>query len=710
MATGETQTYEDVGTAAGVTRTYLSTKGPYRDAQGNIIGVIGIACDISERKRAEERFRLVVESAPSGMLMINRAGRIVLVNAQTEKMFGYGRGELLGQQVELLVPDRFRDGHPSFRAGFFAHPTVRAMGGGRDLYGRRRDGSEFPVEIGLTPIDMAEGLFVLSTIADITERKRAEETRSHLAAIVESSEDAIVSKDLDGIILTWNRAAEKMYGYAAAEVVGRSILLLVPPERAGEVPALLEQVKRGDRVENYETVRLRKDGTRIEVALNISPMANSAGRITGASAIGREITTRKRSERRLAAVHAVTSALARSASLEEAAAPVLQTVGENLRCDLGVLWQVDGAADVLRCAAVWHVPGSEVTEFERFSRQITFARYEGLPGRAWGTGEPAWVAEAPFPRSVAAQRNEPCGALAFPLMSDADTLGVLEFFSPDLRQPDGDLFPMVTDLGSQIAQFIERREAERVVHARAEEFSLARTIQQGLLPKAPPVLPGLEIAGASHPTQETGGDYFDFIPMPDGQWGIAIGDASGHGIAAALLIAETRAYLRALALTQTDPGSILRLVNGRLAEDISTDHFVTLFLAQLDPRTGSLVYSNAGHWPGYVLDAQGNVKLVLKSTSLPLGLYPGGDFSNGPPVTLDPGDLVFLFSDGIIEAPSGAGQLFGMGPALEVVCAHRHEPPGEIIAALLHQVREWSQGVQVDDMTAIVIKVRGKEK
>ena len=133
MATGSIQTLEDVGAAAGVTRTYLSTKGPYRDAQGNILGMIGISRDISERKRAEERFRLVVESAPSGMLMINREGRIVLVNALTEKMFGYGRGELLGQPVELLVPDRFRDDHPAYRAGFFADPMARAMGGGRDL-------------------------------------------------------------------------------------------------------------------------------------------------------------------------------------------------------------------------------------------------------------------------------------------------------------------------------------------------------------------------------------------------------------------------------------------------------------------------------------------------------------------------------------------------------------------------------------------------
>src|SRR5262249_44341580 len=184
----------------------------------------------------------------------------------------------------------------------------------------------------------------------------------------------------------------------------------------------------------------------------------------GAPGSRRDITPRKRSERGPAPVHAGTCARARAASLEEAAAPVLRTVGETLRCDLGVLWQVDAAAAVLRCAEVWHVPGLEVTEFDRFGRQITFARDEGLPGRAWGTGAPAWVAEAPFPRSVAARRDEPCGALAFPLRSDANTLGVLEFFSPDLRQPDADLFPLVTDLGSQIAQFIERRQAEQVVH------------------------------------------------------------------------------------------------------------------------------------------------------------------------------------------------------------------------------------------------------
>jgi phosphoserine phosphatase len=266
---------------------------------------------------------------------------------------------------------------------------------------------------------------------------------------------------------------------------------------------------------------------------------------------------------------------------------------------------------------------------------------------------------------------------------------------------------MMTHLGSQIAQFIERRQAERVVHARAQEFSLARTIQQGLLPKASPVLPGLQIAGASHPAQETGGDYFDFIPMADGHWGIAIGDASGHGIGPALLAAETRAYLRAFALTHTDPGEVLDRVNQRLVEDIAEDFFVTLSFAQLHPLTRSLVYSNAGHLPAYVLDGRGEVKRVLPGTGPPLGLDPTSAFPNGPAVRLEPGDLVFLLSDGIVEAPSGAGSPFGIGRALEVVRAHRHEPPDDIIATLLYQVHEWSQSAQEDDMTAIVIKVAG---
>src|SRR5262249_59569945 len=142
--------------------------------------------------------------------------------------------------------------------------------------------------------------------------------------------------------------------YSAAEVVGQPVSILVPPERAGEVHAVLEHVRGGGRLENLETVRLRKDGTRIDVSLSISPMADATGRVTGSSVIARDITRRKRSERHLAAEHAVTGALAESANLRDAAAKVLKTDAAALGCDPGGLWGVDPALEVLRFGAVLH--------------------------------------------------------------------------------------------------------------------------------------------------------------------------------------------------------------------------------------------------------------------------------------------------------------------------------------------------------------------
>ena len=144
-----------------------------RDATGNVINLLGTVQDITERKRLEHRFRQAVESAPNAIVMVNESGTIEMVNSQTERSFGYSRHELIGQPVEKLVPERFRGGHAGFRQAYFAAPQSRPMGAGRDLYGRRKDGGEFPVEIGLSLIDDENGIIVLSSIVDITERKSA---------------------------------------------------------------------------------------------------------------------------------------------------------------------------------------------------------------------------------------------------------------------------------------------------------------------------------------------------------------------------------------------------------------------------------------------------------------------------------------------------------------------------------------------------------
>ncbi len=275
------------------------TVSAIRAEDGRIAALSSVSRNITEKKQAQRRFRLAVEASPSGMVMVDAEGRIVLANSQTERLFGYDRSELIGRSVEILVPPRFRGSHPAFRTAFHGQPEARPMGGGRELYGLTSDGREIPVEIGLNPIDTPDGTFVLAAIVDIAERKRAEETRNRLAAIVESSGDAIVSIDLGGVVTSWNRGAEAIYRWRAEEAVGRSIDFLSPPDAGRETEEqVLPELARGESVEGIETVRVRKDGERIEVSLTVSPVRDPLGRLVATSIVSRDITERRLSERR----------------------------------------------------------------------------------------------------------------------------------------------------------------------------------------------------------------------------------------------------------------------------------------------------------------------------------------------------------------------------------------------------------------------------
>jgi PAS domain S-box-containing protein len=255
--------------------------------------------DVSERRRADERFRVVVEAAPSAMLMVDGERRITLVNRKTEDLFGYDRKELVGQRIETLLPERFRERHAGYVKSFLGAPTARPMGAGRELFGRRKDGREIPIEIGLNPIETPDGVYTLASVIDITERKRAEAAQQRLAAIVENSEDAIVSTTLDGAITSWNRGAERLFGYSADEAVGRPASMLVPERLADEEVRVMDRLRRNEQIDHFETVRRRKDGTEVDVSEMVSPVRNGAGELAGGSRISRDITELKRRDTEL---------------------------------------------------------------------------------------------------------------------------------------------------------------------------------------------------------------------------------------------------------------------------------------------------------------------------------------------------------------------------------------------------------------------------
>jgi len=257
----------------------------------------------------------LLEALPDAVVAVDRDGIIVQLNSQTQELFGYNRDELIGQNIEILVPETYRSQHHQRRESFAQTPKTRRMGAGLDLYGRRRNGSEFPVEISLSPVSTEKEWFVLSAIRDISDRKRiAEELRraneelhrrtaeqlgeyrSRLASIVDSSEDAILSKDLTGIVMSWNRGAERMYGYPAEEVVGKHISILAPSDRSDEVSKILQKIVDGETVDHYESVRVTKDGRPLDVSLSVSPLTNAIGEVVGASVIARDITSQKRAE------------------------------------------------------------------------------------------------------------------------------------------------------------------------------------------------------------------------------------------------------------------------------------------------------------------------------------------------------------------------------------------------------------------------------
>jgi PAS domain S-box-containing protein len=274
---------------------WLSTKAEVlRDAQGRALRMLGATQDITTARQAQQELNAailalesLIEHAPDGVFVADCDGRYINVNPAACALLGYTRAELLSMSVRDLIRPGDRDRQAQLIA------SLRS--GNIEVGEWELKGKTEWVPVELSAKLLPDGRFQ-AFARDVRERRRLQSAALHLAAIVESSDDAIVSKDLNGIIQSWNRGAERVFGYTAEEVIGKPVIILIPPDRQQEEPEILRRLQRGERVDHFETIRRRKDGQLLNVSLTISPVKDMAGRIIGASKIARDITQQKLAE------------------------------------------------------------------------------------------------------------------------------------------------------------------------------------------------------------------------------------------------------------------------------------------------------------------------------------------------------------------------------------------------------------------------------
>jgi PAS domain S-box-containing protein len=314
------------------------TVSPIHGADGKVIGASKVARDISELKRQQEKFRVTLASIGDAVIATDTEGHVTFVNPVAEQLTGWPEKEALGHplrevfriineetraEVETPVSKVLREGGT---VGLANHTVLVA-----------RDGTERPIDDSAAPIRLGTNVLegVVLVFRDVSERRASELAALRLAAIVEGSDDAIVGKNLKGIVTNWNPGAERLFGYRADEMIGQSILKLLPPERVNEETQILARLQRGERIDHFESVRRRKDGTLVDVSITISPIRDKAGIIIGASKIARDIGVIKLAQEKLRA-HAYELELKvreRTARLEETVAE-LESFSYSLSHDM----------------------------------------------------------------------------------------------------------------------------------------------------------------------------------------------------------------------------------------------------------------------------------------------------------------------------------------------------------------------------------------
>ena len=511
----------------------------------------------------------------------------------------------------------------------------------------------------------------------------AERVRQHMAEVVRGTQDAVLSKDLEGIVTTWNPAAERLYGYSAEEAVGQHISFLVPFDHEGEEIEILDRVRRGERLETYETERIRADGTRIDVSLTISPIMSSTHNLIGASVIARDITVEKRRRAAEAFLVAASRKLDASLDLEETARTIVNTavpevaeicVIDFVRPDGSLGDSVAACVEPGLAERIERVRGEAPVDpdGEHPSAQVLRS---GMPMTWRNLNDPDVadsVAQSEEHRRMMSEAGYHSAAIV-PLVARGRTLGILAFAhaAPD-RRFDAEDLAFVSELGDRAAMALDNARLFE------ERDRIAQDLQRGLRPPVPPEVPGLEISVVFEPAGEgveIGGDFYDVIPTEDGCW-LLIGDVAGKGSAAAGVSVSVRHAVRGLSREMTDPAEILTRVNELLHEGDTLHDFATTELIRMrrDGDGWELRVAAAGHPPAIHIAADG-ASHFGGGTILGAWREPRLELHDS---TLGDGESLILSTDGWYE----------VGPVAE------HRRP-ECFAAMAHE----HAGAELDELT-----------
>lgn len=386
--------------------------------------------------------------------------------------------------------------------------------------------------------------------------------------------------------------------------------------------------------------------------------------------------------------------------------PLLRTIehaGRSaLDCDRATVFLYDAARDEL------------FSKVATGTGEIRFSAKLGIAGEAARTRSVIHVPDAYQDPRFNPEIDKKTGyrtrnLLTVPLIApDGEVMGVLQVLNKltgEFRPADESL---AGALGSLTGVAIKR---QMLLDAAAEkmrlekELDIARQVQQQLLPRESPSVPGFDIAGWNKPADSTGGDFYDFFPLGDGRVVLTIADATGHGIGPALIMAQCRALLRAMSEACDDLSRLMKRVNNLLNQDLPADRFVTVFHGVLDARTNRLTYVSAGHGPLLHYRRATGAVARMNATGLPLGILPDADMPCGEPVVFEPGDMFVLITDGLIEWARTDGELYGEDRIAQVIIDHRTEPACRLIEIVYQEVMSFARGrPQMDDLTMVVVK------